>query len=108
MDDVAPATVEGGVLSIADKSDSIAGMFALGLVPSGSKDPFALRRQANGIFKTMAEHKLPLRFSGVMGERRQRYRGAAAEKKFANADYAGSMRAFFQERLEFYLKEAHG
>ena len=45
-------TLEGAVLSIADKADSIAGMFALGLVPSGSKDPFALRRQANGIVKT--------------------------------------------------------
>src|SRR5208337_2850773 len=47
MEDDAPATVEGAVLSIADKADSIAGMFALGLIPSGSKDPFALRRQAN-------------------------------------------------------------
>src|SRR5216684_3987505 len=58
MEDSAPATVEGAVLSIADKADSIAGMFALGLIPSGSKDPFALRRQANGIVKTIAEHKL--------------------------------------------------
>src|SRR5450631_4490202 len=41
MEDSAPATVEGAVLSIADKADSIAGMFALGLIPSGSKDPFA-------------------------------------------------------------------
>ena len=41
MDDSVPRTVEGAVLSIADKADSIAGMFALGLIPSGSKDPFA-------------------------------------------------------------------
>ncbi len=61
MEDSAPRTLEGAVLSIADKADSIAGMFALGLVPSGSKDPFALRRQANGIVKTIAEHKLPTR-----------------------------------------------
>src|SRR5258708_31230801 len=59
MEDSAPATVEGAVVSIADKADSIAGMFALGLIPSGSKDPFALRRQANGIVKTIAEHKRP-------------------------------------------------
>src|SRR5262249_46667613 len=44
MDDSVPRTIEGAVLSIADKADSIAGMFALGLIPSGSKDPFALRR----------------------------------------------------------------
>ncbi len=54
------AHVEGGVLAIADKADSIAGMFALGLQPTGSKDPFALRRAANGIVKIIAEHKLPL------------------------------------------------
>ena len=49
MEDSVPRTVEGAVLSITDKADSIAGMFALGLQPTGSKDPFALRRQANGI-----------------------------------------------------------
>jgi len=108
MEDEVPRTVEGAMLSIADKADSIAGMFALGLVPSGSKDPFALRRQANGIVKTIAEHKLPLRLLEMMGDARAQYAGAAAEKKFANADYAGAVRAFFRERLEFYLKEARG
>ena len=50
-EDEVPRSMEGAVLSIGDKADTIAGMFALGLVPSGSKDPFALRRQANGIVK---------------------------------------------------------
>jgi len=108
MEDDVPRTVEGAVLSIADKADSIAGMFALGLVPSGSKDPFALRRQANGIVKTIAEHKLPFRLSDTMADARSHYRGSAAEKKFSNADYAGAMHGFFRERLEFYLKEARG
>ncbi|MGC1474325.1 MAG: glycine--tRNA ligase subunit beta, partial [Terriglobales bacterium] len=107
MEDSVPATVEGAVLSIADKADSIAGMFALGLVPSGSKDPFALRRQANGIVKTIAEHKLPLRLSEIMADARVRYKGSEAEKKFSNAAYAESIRNFFLERLEFYLKDAH-
>jgi len=108
MDDDVPRTVEGAVLAIADKADSIAGMFALGLVPSGSKDPFALRRQANGIVKTIAEHKLPFRLSEIMVDARSRYQGSAAEKKFSNADYAGSVRSFFRERLEFYLKDVRG
>jgi glycyl-tRNA synthetase beta chain len=108
MEDEVPRTIEGAVLSIADKADTIAGMFALGLIPSGSKDPFALRRQANGIVKTIAEHKLPFRLSEIMNDARARYQGSEAEKKFSNADYAGSMRIFFRERLEFYLKEAHG
>jgi glycyl-tRNA synthetase beta chain len=108
MEDEVPRTVEGAVLSIADKADSIAGMFALGLVPSGSKDPFALRRQANGIVKTIAEHKLPFRLSEIMADARSHYHGSAAEKKFSNGDYSGSIRSFFRERLEFYLKDARG
>ena len=108
MEDSAPATVEGAVLSIADKADSIAGMFALGLIPSGSKDPFALRRQANGIVKTIAEHKLPFRLSEIMADARSRYKGSEAEKKFSNAAYTESVRGFFRERLEFYLKDARG
>ena len=65
-EDSVPRTVEGAVLSIIDKADSIAGMFALGLQPTGSKDPFALRRQANGIVKTIAEHKLPISLSATV------------------------------------------
>jgi glycyl-tRNA synthetase beta chain len=108
MEDNVPATVEAAVLSIADKADSIAGMFALDLIPSGSKDPFALRRQANGIVKTIAEHKLPLRLSEIMADARTRYKGSEAEKKFSNANYTESVRSFFRERLEFYLKDARG
>ena len=108
MEDSVPRSVEGAVLSIADKADSIAGMFALGLVPSGSKDPFALRRQANGIVKTIAEHKLPFRLSELMNDARARYKGCGAERKFTNTDYSDASRVFFRERLEFYLKEAHG
>jgi glycyl-tRNA synthetase beta chain len=108
MEDSVPATVEGALLSIADKADSIAGMFALGLIPSGSKDPFALRRQANGIVKTIAEHKLPLQLSEIMADARARYQGSEAEKKFSTTPYPESVFGFFRERLEFYLKDARG
>ena len=108
MEDAVPETLEGAVLSIADKADSIAGMFALGLVPSGSKDPFALRRQGNGMVRTIAEKKLPLRLSEIMSDARIRYKGSEAEKKFSNASYAEAVRGFFRERLEFYLKLARG
>jgi len=106
-EDSAARTLEGAVLSIADKADSIAGMFALGLVPSGSKDPFALRRQANGIVKTIVEHKLPLSLSRLMAAAREQYAGSEAEKKFTLRDeaYAEAIRGFFRERLEFYLRD---
>jgi glycyl-tRNA synthetase beta chain len=108
MEDSVPRSVEGAILSIGDKADSIAGMFALGLIPSGSKDPFALRRQANGIVKTVAEHKLPIQLSLLMKDARAGYAGSAAEKKFTNAEYSKSVEAFFRERVEFYLREALG
>ncbi len=82
MDDNVPGTLEGAVLAIADKADSIAGMFALGLQPTGSKDPFALRRAANGIVKIIAEHKLPLSLSKLFGDARAEYVGSEAERRF--------------------------
>jgi glycyl-tRNA synthetase beta chain len=109
-EDSAPRTLEGAVLSIADKADSIAGMFALGLVPSGSKDPFALRRQANAIVKTIVEHKLPPNLGQIMDAARAGYQGSEAEKKFtlSGEAYVHAVRSFFRERLEFYLRDVLG
>jgi glycyl-tRNA synthetase beta chain len=92
MEDRIPRTTEGQILAIADKADTIAGMFSLGMEPTGSKDPFALRRAANGIVKILAEGSLPLRLSDV---------ALASEAK-------GSVGGFFLERLDFYLREAKG
>ncbi len=108
-EDSVPITVEGAVLSISDKAETIAGMFALGLHPTGSKDPFALRRQANGIVRTIAEHKLPIGIAQLFQFARETYKDSAAEKKFSReAKYEDSIRAFFRERLEFYLRDQLG
>src|SRR5260370_2955415 len=110
MEDCVRRTVEGAVLAIADKADSIAGMLALGLIPSGSRDPFALRRQANGIVKTLAERTLPVNLQNLMEEARAAYKDSDAEKKFTlNGDvYWQAMGGFFKERLEVYLRDALG
>ena len=108
-DDDVPRSIEGAVLSIGDKADTIAGMFELGLVPSGSKDPFALRRQANAIVKVIAEKKLPLQLGDLMRDARSGYQHSEAEKKFVeDAKYTESVGAFFRERLEFYLRDVCG
>ncbi len=108
-EDAVPPTLEGAVLSLADKADSIAGMFALGLVPSGSKDPFALRRQANGIVKIIAEHKVAIDLLQLLQAARDGYAGSEAEKKFTLSEgYAQALESFFRERLEFYLREVTG
>jgi glycyl-tRNA synthetase beta chain len=108
-EDNVPRSIEGAMLSIGDKADTIAGMFALGLVPSGSKDPFALRRQANAVVRVIAEKKLPLRLNEIMRDARAGYRESQAEKKFVDdARFEESVRTFFHERMEFYLKDVCG
>jgi glycyl-tRNA synthetase beta chain len=95
MEDGVPRTVEGALLAIADKVDTIAGMFGLGLEPTGSKDPFALRRAANGVVKILAESNvaLPLSLDEIAAIGTQ------------DTTVAGKVRVFFAERLEFYLRE---
>jgi glycyl-tRNA synthetase beta chain len=108
-EDPIPRSLEGAIVSLADKADSIAGMFLLGLQPSGSKDPFALRRQANGIVRILAEHKLPLRISGIFDNALEQYRSSAELKsKKGELEKAPQLLAeFFRDRLEFYLREVH-
>ena len=108
MEDSVPRTHEGATLALADKADSIAGMFALGNIPSGSKDPFALRRAANGIVKTIAEQKLPLGLARLFKTALAGYKGSEAEKKFKGHDTLAQILDFLRERLEFYLKDARG
>lgn len=109
MGESVPRTLEGAVLSIADKADSIAGMFALGLQPSGSKDPFALRRQANGIVRILAEHKLKLSLAKLRRAALDQYQGCAAEKQFTSStQFSSELAAFFHERLDFYLRDIKG
>jgi glycyl-tRNA synthetase beta chain len=108
-EDSVPRSNEAALLSLGDKADTVAGMFALGLVPSGSKDPFGLRRQANGIVKIIAEKKFPLRLNELMRDARAGYQGSEAEKKFVDdAKFAESVSTFFRERLEFYLRDVRG
>ena len=98
MEDRVPRTAEGSVLALADKVDTIAGMFGLGLEPTGSKDPFALRRAANGVVKILAEAEpaLPLTLGDVVD--------AASASEAVRV----KVEVFFAERLEFYLREAKG
>jgi glycyl-tRNA synthetase beta chain len=108
-EDSVPRSTEGAVLSIADKADTMAGMFALGLVPSGSKDPFALRRQGNAIVKVVAERTLPLRLNELIRDARAGYQKSEAEKKFVDDEkFCESVATFFRERMEFYLRDVRG
>jgi glycyl-tRNA synthetase beta chain len=93
VEDAIPETIEGQILGLADRMSTIAEMFAIGLVPSGSKDPFALRRAANGVIKILAESNLPLTLAEI----------EAMAK--GGGDAVG---VFLKERLDFYLREVGG
>jgi glycyl-tRNA synthetase beta chain len=98
--DEVPRTMEGLLLSISDKADTIAGMFSLGLEPTGSKDPFALRRAANGIVKILATRELPIPLHTL---------SAGASFSYSNSgEVASKMQAFFNERIGFYMREVKG
>ena len=92
-EDAIPRTIEGQLLGVADRIQTITAMFGIGNAPTGSKDPFALRRAANAIVKILAESDLPLTLSDVVG---------AAKPDSANND---QVTAFLRERLHFYLKD---
>jgi glycyl-tRNA synthetase beta chain len=92
-DDDIPVSVEGQLLGIADRIQAITSMFSIGMAPTGSKDPFALRRAANAIIKILAESDLPLSLSDVLD---------AASTDTANRQQVS---AFLHERLHFYLKD---
>jgi len=91
-----PSTVEGQLLGLADRIQTIVAMFGIGNAPTGSKDPFALRRAANAIVKILGESGLPLTLSDVINASSVSDTGKA------------QVNEFFRERLEFHLKDVRG
>jgi glycyl-tRNA synthetase beta chain len=63
-----PSTEEGSIVSIADKMDTIAGFFGVNLIPTGTADPYALRRQALGIVNIILNKNYPLSLEGLVDE----------------------------------------
>jgi glycyl-tRNA synthetase beta chain len=96
IEDKIPSTIEGQLLGLADRVHTITAMFGKGYAPTGSKDPFALRRAANAIVKILAESNVPLGLASVLN--------AAATRE---ADRQ-QLNDFFRERLHFYLKDVRG
>jgi glycyl-tRNA synthetase beta chain len=67
LDDPIPRNLTGCAVAFADKLDSVVGCLAVGIVPTGSSDPYALRRAALGIVKIILERKLPVSLSLAIG-----------------------------------------
>ena len=95
-EDEIPVSVEGQLLGLADRIQTITAMFGIGNAPTGSKDPFALRRAANGIVKILADSNLPLTLQDVL------------KATGAEGSHREQVEAFLSERLHFYLKDVRG
>jgi glycyl-tRNA synthetase beta chain len=119
-DDAIPRTGEGQLLGLADRIQTITGMFGVGNAPTGSKDPFALRRAANAIVSILAESGLPLNLGDVIGacsvEQADRLVSHPSGKN-KDATRVGhpdgettkeQVKAFLHERLHFFLKDVRG
>jgi glycyl-tRNA synthetase beta chain len=96
--DALPETVAGQALAIADKLDTIAGIFAVGKKPSGNRDPFGLRRSALGIVRIIVEQKLDLDFAALIA-------AAVADQPVRDKDeedLSESLYGFITERMRAY------
>ena len=99
--DILPQTNAGIALSIADKLDSIAGFFAIGIKPSGSQDPYALRRQALGILSILLDKKLSVNLNNLINAALDNY----SNLEFNKEEVASQIVEFFVERVKNLFKD---
>jgi glycyl-tRNA synthetase beta chain len=107
LDDPLPRNLTGCAVSLADKLDSLVACFAVGAIPSGSSDPFALRRAALGIVKILVERKLPLSISAAISAAAKSLR---EQRPPIDASEAAQKQVleFLLERARYILKERRG
>ena len=96
--DALPRHATGLVVALADKLETLAGLFAIGQLPTGDKDPFALRRHALGIVRMLMERDLPLALGELLGSAMALFPQAAPEA-------LGQLSTFVYERLAGLLRE---
>ena len=91
MEDSIPSTEAGRILAIADKLDNLREFFRIDMVPTGSKDPFALRRAAQGIVKILVESKFDY-----------------ARSELIVKHFMKPIMGFMKERIQYYFREVRG
>jgi glycyl-tRNA synthetase beta chain len=95
-----PSTATGTAVALADKVETLVGIWAIGLQPTGDKDPFALRRHALGVLRMLVEKRLPLSISALLGDAAAQF---VAVPNFK--DPAAEVTAFMMDRLRGMLRE---
>jgi glycyl-tRNA synthetase beta chain len=107
MDDALPRNLTGCAVSVADKLDSLVACFAVGAIPTGSSDPFALRRAALGVAKIILERKLPLSLSAAISAAAKSLK-EHGPKIEVSEPVQKQVLDFLLERARFLLKEKRG
>ena len=99
--DMLPETMEGAIASISDKLDTVIGCFAVGLIPTSSKDPYALRRATQGIVLTAINSGLNFDYIKLINKA---YEIFSSDKKVLNENTVKNVVDFFKLRLEAQLQ----
>ena len=99
--DSLPQTLVGTVLAIADKLETVIGIWGVGLAPTGDKDPYALRRHALGICRLLLEKNLPLNLKQLIGLAREQFSNLALKVEIDEE----LIYQFILDRLKAYLKD---
>ena len=102
--DKLPTTVEGAIAGIADKMDTIIGCFAVGLKPTSSKDPYALRRATQGIIQVVLNSKLSFDYKELI---EKAYEIFSADKKVLEKNVVKDVTEFFKQRIINVLSEKY-
>ncbi|HEY1150404.1 MAG TPA: glycine--tRNA ligase subunit beta [Pseudoduganella sp.] len=98
--DALPSTATGTAVALADKLETLVGIWAIGLQPTGDKDPFALRRHALGVLRMLIEKRLPLSIATLLSDAAQQF---VAVPNFK--DPTAEVTAFMMDRLRGILRE---
>jgi glycyl-tRNA synthetase beta chain len=101
--DALPEGPVAQAVALADKLETLAGLFAIGQTPTGDKDPFGLRRAALGVVRILVEKKLALPLGVAIGAAFDAFGGVAGAK-----DAREALESFVLERLRGYLREQGG
>jgi glycyl-tRNA synthetase beta chain len=105
-DDAAPRGAPGALLALADRIDTQAGIFLLGLVPTGSRDPYALRRSVQGACRILIERGVRVSLSDTLKRAIDAYAGVAIREAVAPAEALATLLEFWRGRQEFLAAEA--
>ncbi|NJR69850.1 MAG: glycine--tRNA ligase subunit beta [Synechococcales cyanobacterium CRU_2_2] len=100
-----PQSLAGQVVGIADRLDTLVSIFGLGMIPSGSSDPFALRRAANAIINVTWAANLPLRLDQLLTQTVANFTTAFPSLATSQADLLKQLQEFFLARVRSLLQE---